>query len=332
MVELNISKVLTPPMDKWDDIWISCDYATYFHSREWAEIWQLYTKGFMKPSPMLVCFSDGKEVILPFSMQLRKGLVKNYFSSPEGTFGGWISKEGLSERHIELLIDFMMENTKNIVWRFNPYNGYYGFEYLKNKGNYYRIDDDETHVLELTEGFEDIKKKWSKGHRASFNKAKKEGVSTMVAQKQDEWDEYFNVYEDTHRRWGESAQVFYEKELFNIMYGLNSPHIKLWLARFSNRIIAGALCFYAKQHVVYWHGAALKDFFYLRPVNLLMADIIKDSCEKGYRWFDFNPSGGIMGVKQFKSHFNTLVLPAPVITQKTNFIKFYILLKRILKI
>ena len=32
------------------------------------------------------------------------------------------------------------------------------------------------------------------------------------------------------------------------------------------------------------------------PLTLLMAEIIRDACSSGHRWFDFNPSGGLEGV------------------------------------
>jgi lipid II:glycine glycyltransferase (peptidoglycan interpeptide bridge formation enzyme) len=77
--------------------------------------------------------------------------------------------------------------------------------------------------------------------------------------------------------------------------------------------IAGALCFYAQKHAVYWHGAALQSHFSLRPVNLLMSEIIRHACEEGHQWFDLNPSGGHPGVKKFKESLGAQALKAPVI-------------------
>ncbi|NEQ84270.1 MAG: GNAT family N-acetyltransferase, partial [Moorea sp. SIO2I5] len=68
-------------------------------------------------------------------------------------------------------------------------------------------------------------------------------------------------------------------------------------------MISGALCFYAKKHVVYWHGSSLEKYLNLRPVNLVMYEIVKDSCEQGYSWFDFDTSGGLPGVIAFKKSF-----------------------------
>jgi hypothetical protein len=47
--------------------------------------------------------------------------------------------------------------------------------------------------------------------------------------------------------------------------------------------------------------------------KLLMYEIIQDSCRRGYRWFDFNPSATLPGVKFFKEGFGAQPLPAPVV-------------------
>ncbi len=40
--------------EEWDQIWSSSAYATYFQSREWAEIWQDYSEGQLRPLPVLL--------------------------------------------------------------------------------------------------------------------------------------------------------------------------------------------------------------------------------------------------------------------------------------
>jgi CelD/BcsL family acetyltransferase involved in cellulose biosynthesis len=101
------------------------------------------------------------------------------------------------------------------------------------------------------------------------------------------------------------------------MLRCDSPRIKLWTAVVEDRLVAGALCFYGQGQVVYWHGAALEAYFHVRPVNLLFCEAIKDACETGYRWFDFNPSGGHEGVKAFKQSFGAVSLQCPVISIET---------------
>lgn len=313
---ISIKKVYLANSDEWDAIWQGCDYSTYFHSREWAEIWKVYSQGKIRPEPKLVLFSDGKKALLPISAQkIYKGMLKQYVSSPASTFGGWISLDKLSVEHADLLVDFLTEKISNLSWRLNPYDE------LLFKVGIGNSKYDETHTLNLEGGFDSIYKKWTKGNGSTVrkaHKARKEGVSVTTACRQDDWLAYYQVYQDSLRRWGSKASSVYEWNLFKEIFQRNSPKIKLWLAYYQNKIVSGALCFYAKKHVVYWHGAALEQYFHLRPVNLLMYEVIKDACEQEYSWFDFNPSGGHEGVKAFKKSFGAEALQSSLINIETN--------------
>lgn len=317
-----ITSIRPATADEWDALWQQCDRATYFQSREWADVWNIYTKGEICPEPILVSFSDGKKALLPLSSQIfLKGLTRQYLSSPAGTFGGWISLDNLYEEHSNLLINYLFDTFNNFVWRTNPYD--------ENKfvleATRVNIENDETYALDLKVGFKAIYQQWTKEKKSlvrKIKKAVKEGVSIKTASTLDDWQDYYQVYEESLNRWGEKTSSKYEWELFRNIYQLNSSNVKLWLATYQEKTIAGALCFYSKQHVVYWHGAALSEYFNIRPVNLLMSEIIKHTCEDGYSWFDFNPSGGHEGVTAFKKSFGAKALPCPVVSTQDSFTAF----------
>lgn len=321
-MNISIMNIRPATADEWDAIWQQCDYATYFQSREWADIWKIYTKGKMRPEPKLVLFSDGKKALLPLSSQkvIRK-LTKQYFSSPAGTFGGWISSDKLNKEHSNLLIGCLFNRFNNLVWRINPYNEKEFVPEAVKIG----IKNEETYALDLKVGFKTIYQQWIKEKKSLVRKVKKalrEGVSIETASTLNDWQDYYQVYEESLKRWGEKASFKYEWKLFNDIYQLNSPHVNLWLAIYQEKIIAGSLCFYSKQHVVYWHGAALSQYFHVRPVNLLMCEIIKHACEGEYSWFDFNPSGGHEGVTTFKKSFGAKSLPCPIVSTQDSFTTF----------
>jgi hypothetical protein len=109
--------------DEWDFHWKGCNVATYFHSREWAEVWERYTRGRMRPEPRIITFSDGTSALFPVSSyKSYRGLIKQYISSPGGTFGGWISIDDLSVAHGELLAEHLRDRFTNLSWRPNPYD------------------------------------------------------------------------------------------------------------------------------------------------------------------------------------------------------------------
>ena len=91
----------------------------------------------------------------------------------------------------------------------------------------------------------------------------------------------------------------------------------LWLARAQGKVVAGALCLHARRHVAYWHGAALEEFFPLRPVHLLMRESMRDAARRGRNWYDFNPSGGLPGVARFKRGFGARPLRVPVVRMRS---------------
>ncbi|NEO39515.1 MAG: GNAT family N-acetyltransferase [Moorea sp. SIOASIH] len=305
-MSLSITKTYLANSEEWDKIWQKCNYSTYFHSREWAEIWNTYTQGEFRPNPLIILFSDQKRALIPLSYKLgNQKFIKKYSSSPDGTFGGWISADELTIDHAILLVKFLDKNFwGKLSWRVNPYNE------LASKAVAISCvseqEEDTTHAINLEVGFETISKTWKKGGNSmarKVRKAIKEGVSVTTASTLDQWWEYYQVYQDSLRRWGDNSLGSYSWELFKTIFQLKSPNVKLWLAYYQDQIISGALCFYAKKHVVYWHGSSLEKYLNLRPVNLVMYEIVKDSCEQGYSWFDFNPSGGLPGVIAFKKSF-----------------------------
>ncbi|MEE9904505.1 MAG: GNAT family N-acetyltransferase [Chlorobium sp.] len=317
---LKIIKTWVPSSDEWDDAWCNCPFSTYFHSREWAEIWADYSKGKISPDPLAIELSDGTEIILPFSKQKIKKyiyawLVKKHISSPAGTFGGWLSNASLDQRKQALLINFIAKRYPDLTWRFNPY------EKVLFPIENFCLTEDETHTLDLSVGFEDIYNRWTKGHASAARKARRAGIEISVAKTIDDWKSYFRTYEDSLSRWGEKASSIYSWYLFETIFLRNSSHIKLWLARHDEFVIAGALCFYSSTHVVYWHGAAVSDYFYMRPVNLLMHDIIKDACNNNYLWFDFNPSGEHDGVKSFKNSFGCELRSCSIYVSESRLVK-----------
>lgn len=305
---LNIRRTWIPTAQEWDDAWQRCPYATYFHGREWAEIWAEGASGRYSPDPMAVELDDGTRIVLPFSIErFLRGLGRRHVSSPAGTFGGWLADASLAPAQQAALLDWVSARYPDLVWRINPY------EQLLARPGTGRVTPDETHVLDLRSGFDAVYRNWRKGCSSAAQQASHAGVRIRLAGDLDDWERYYLVYEDSLRRWGPRASSRYPWTLFRTMADRASPDIRLWLAESGGTVIAGALCFSSPLHVVYWHGAALSSHFKLRPVNLLIREVIRDSAARGLTWFDFNPSGGHQGVKDFKRGFGAVTLPSDVI-------------------
>ena len=269
----------------------------------------------MFPTPFLVSFSDGKKALLPFSCLKKEGLTpilmgitKFYISSPECTYGGWISADELDENHAFLILNLIKKKFNNLSWRLNPYGN------TSLNSGISISDEGETHAIKLDKGFEVIASNMSKGHRSAIKQAIRNGVSIRLSSSAEDWLDYYQVYEDSVNRWGNRLiGGKYSWELFNDIFARNSPNVELWLAIYQDKVVSGALCFHSKRHFVYWHGASNETYFNLRPVNLLLYEIIKNVCQRKYDWFDFNPSAGLEGVKAFKERFGAQAIKCPIV-------------------
>ena len=246
-------------------------------------------------------------------MPILIGTRRLYLSSPECTYGGWISSDRLLADHAILLLNLVKQKFKNLFWRMNPYDDVA----LKCRFNIPRVsvdDEGETQAINLEKGFDIIATKMSRDHRRAVKKAIQNGVSVRISSSIEDWYDYYQVYEDTASRWGNRLLgEKYSWEFFYDIFRRHSPNIELWLATHQDKVISGALFFHSKKHFVDWHSAAIETYFNLKPVNLLLYEVIKKACEKGYTWFDFNPSAGLQGVKSFKEGFGAQALKCPIV-------------------
>jgi hypothetical protein len=290
--------------EQWKRIAASCDYATFFHTPQWADIFYRYTAKRLRPVPRKITFIDNTCAVIPLC---RKEYFLDdfhlYESSPAGTFGGWISSGGLEMPHTRALVDYML-NLKNVAWRENPYD-----PFLKGVALPESIEE-FTQTIDLTQSSDALRAFTSRAHAKALRKAQREGVTIQEAQSLSDWKEHFKAYESSLIRWKKAGTAKkhsspYTWDLFKIIFDINPSCRKLWCARYKGALAASVLCFYWNKHAVSWHGAALEEFFGVRPNNLLYQHMIDHARENGFRWFDCNTPGGLKGVIEFKDNLGT---------------------------
>ncbi|MFZ2969791.1 MAG: GNAT family N-acetyltransferase [Minisyncoccia bacterium] len=294
---------------EWQEIAEKCDYATFFHTPAWSKVFaKTYPK--MSIETKKIIFDDGKAIIFPLVRRKAAGIFDTYSSNIAGVYGGWIARRNISKEQIDLVTEWANKNFSNFTWRINPFD-----HSLKGLGDAITRKD-FTQYIDLRQGFDHIYEKWTRGHASAVKKAQKDGVTVKQADSWAEWEKYFEIYQDSIKRWGKKTSSRYPLELFGNLFQEKSENIKLWLAYFDKKPIGGALCLYNNHHVDYWHGAALVGYFKRKPSNLLQYEIIKNACGGGYWWYDFNPSGGHEGVIRFKKSFGAEMVSADIISKE----------------
>lgn len=290
--------------EEWDVAWRSSRQATVFHSRGWAEAWCKSRTG-ARTDSRFVRFADSTTAVLPLVVERRAGGLIEVRRSAAAGYGGWLASAELTRDQARNAATFMRTELGSLVWTANPFEPR-GLEIARSIG-----EASDTLVLDLRDGFAAVRGRWSEGHRRNATNAARNGVQTRRALGIGDWKAYFDVYEDSLRRWGARASSRYGWSLFAELASL--PEAELWVAEHDRTVIAGALCLRDPERVIYWHGATLERAFDLRPANLVLQAAIADACERGAGVFDLGASGGHAGVQEFKRRFGATPLPGAVV-------------------
>ena len=287
----------TVNFDEWQEIADKCDYATFFHTPNWSKV---FTGAYpdMKIATKKFVLGDRTRVILPFvSLRTKTGLFSSYLSNAAGVYGGIISERKINKNEIdEIFTSLIGKNIAHILIVGNPL-------YDCKLPEQFRAKIDFTHILKLDENKEKLIS-YSDGARNCINRAKKFRVVCRTANNNmDDWKKYYSIYQEALKRWGNESTNQYPFSLFENIFKLRDPNIKLWLVFFEGKVVGGSLSFYHNRHCVVWHAAFLSNYFKYGISNFLYHNIILDAKEKGYKYYDFNPSGGHEGTVNFKESF-----------------------------
>ncbi|MDW3194032.1 MAG: GNAT family N-acetyltransferase [Cytophagales bacterium] len=285
--------------EEWLTCWEACDYATYFQSPMWGEVWEAYSQGVIKSNADLIRLDNGAQYIVPFGEVFSfKGALRHTHMSQAGTYGGVIAENSSPDSEV---MNHIISVYDNVTLRGNPY---LPLELDLSKKN------DVSQVIDLKELTDDIKERWSTSHKRSLKKAIKSNVNIELATTEQQWDEYFEIYLKSLERWSDKATIAYRRNLFSLLK--SQENLSLWVAIIDKKIVGGAIMLYSKRNVIYWHGASDQEYYDKRPIHLLFYQMIADAKHRNLSYFDFNPSGGIEGVERFKSGFGATYMDAPI--------------------
>jgi hypothetical protein len=280
--------------DVWDRLVDVAPDATFFHTRAWAEsLTQTYP--FLRNASRAFELADGAIAVLPLIQRSwLRGVLVSYQSVTPGVYGGPIAERPLSDDEVRAIVQAIARpGLVRLRINASPYATW-------RQPGHLTTQPDFTQAIDLSGGADAAFKAASDGHRRNVRRAQASGLTVRLATSAADYEAYYDVYQDSLRRWGNQALTHYPLELFLNIREHCGDSARLWLVCKDDQVIGGALNFYHNRHVVYWHGAFLESHFEFRPSNFLHSEAIRDACDGGFAWYDLNPSGGLEGVARFK--------------------------------
>ena len=277
------------PIEDWTSAVAQSSEATFFHSPEWfriiADIYPDYELAAAR-----FAIRDGPAIILPLMVTWRSkatGAVA-LMSSPLFTYGGAVSAQPVDSK---LLAEAIEKIPSSPALRAAS---------LRIIGNPYQQiaidppfekDEGYTHVVDLQGGYDSVKGRYQRSQKEGLNKARRFGLVTRIADKIEDWRQYYGLYEQSLARWGGRATSHYPWELFERLSRCNPDSVKLWLVESDGVPCAGALVVYKHPRACSWHASFAEEYSKQKPNNLLQDAILKDACERGFLTYDLLSSG-----------------------------------------
>jgi CelD/BcsL family acetyltransferase involved in cellulose biosynthesis len=112
---------------------------------------------------------------------------------------------------------------------------------------------------------------------------------------------YHNVYMQLFRETGRLAST-YPVELFFALTSI-PDNVRLLVAEYESKIVAGGLFFRDGCSVMYWHGAADRQYSRYFPSCAVIDEAVQWACATRATIFNFGGSGGIRSLEKFKEYW-----------------------------
>lgn len=294
-------QIISPSIKEWQNFVEGLPEYSFFHLPIWASAHEkTYSK--CKVATKIFIFEDGIKILVPLVEVNSKFGLKIYESQPAGIYGGMLWDKEPSIEQMEGILTYLTSARTlhlgiypdplqpEVQKALDPLTGR-----LKSFLSY-------AHILKLDGGYEEVwKKRITRKNRNQTRKAQKTGVLIREDNSIDGIKSFFSLYLASVERW--ELREYYPFEFHRNLFELGGNRIKLHLASKDGRDIAGTIHFYGNSEVFFWHAAMLKEYGEYCPNNLLLNGVIRDACERGYKYYNMGSSGGLTGVEQFKKSF-----------------------------
>lgn len=278
--------------------------ATFFHTLEWADLLTSTLPGFR---PAHFAARDAGKLLGGIPALSRPKLKAETLESMAfGTFGGPVLGEGAPEDTGSALLGEFARAASSLRVGLAQLVDRSGRVERADLPGFERIDD-TVQVVRLDTDYEELKGRFKPSARNKIRKAMKAGVTVRRAESEADFLAYHAVLEECSRDWEIRPRP--GPEFFSALSKADPDAVQMWLAFQDGEVLGGDLNFAMHGTVMNWGNVSTNAARALAPNNLLHANAIEQGVRDGHHTYDLGSSGGLEGVRSFKSSFGTVDVP-----------------------
>lgn len=289
--------------NEWNKIVRSDPHGNFFDRFEWCQGLHIISEN-IKPLPLFI--EKNGETIGVFPLCLRKSRFRSELESlPFSDYGGGsFFRSRYNIFFTELVHKLVEMGTQNNCFRIIIRRALFDDLIQSNIVDKPVIVEAKncTFIISLQDEMGEIFRRIKKSRRKGIRRAKERGVTVREAVGLNDLEKFYEVYLPTMRRLKSSPLPF---QFFEYLWNTfeSKDEIKIFLAEYNHKVIAGILRFIYKQ-VMHAAGAVyLREYRNKRPLDLLIWHTIGWGIEHDVKSIDFggtpnDPSSGHYSFKE----------------------------------
>jgi hypothetical protein len=162
-----------------------------------------------------------------------------------------------------------------------------------------------THVLRLSDDYATVFRRYNRMIRCHVRRSLSAGVCVRSASTPADVDEYYRMHCAVAASKG-GFRTTYPVQLFHRLIQDQSS-VRLLIAEWEGRLVAGGLFFRDGSSLMYWHGATDRQYSKVFPACAVLDCAIRYGCETGAKFLNLGGSSGIPSLEAFKSFWGAAV-------------------------
>jgi hypothetical protein len=261
-----------------------------FHRSAWARV-LIETYGH-RPFYFRYRAADGSGTLVPI-MEVSSWLTgKRAVSLPFSDFGGILCAD---ESSLDDVMAALSELALNQDWRYIQLRGG-----CNDRGWSERANRFVNATLDCEAGFDKVSNNFRPSVRRCIRKSMDSGVRVSISTSESDMGLFYELHCRTRCRHGVPPQSYrFFKSIHRHLMGAGMGN--LVLARYRDKVIAGAVLLRSGCNAVYKFGASNDEFWFLRPNHLVISEMISFLCKTSVRRIDFGRTDVCdQGLRRFK--------------------------------